>query len=146
MEKRVISFEQLKADAEGNLVKDGHITPILVICTEETAFLVDATEAVKDIDRMVQWTARVAREKKAYKVFFVSEVWKHEVDAEDTEKVVNSTEAYQVVEVQQDRVNLFLRDFVKDNDAVLFTKGNGVLTTPEPNIFAQIQMSLDYLQ
>ena len=143
MEKRVITMEALQEDAEQNLVKDGHITPVLFICTGEEAYLVDATEAVADIEKMVQWTVKVVQEKKAYKVYFVSEIWKHEVEEE---KIVKSTEAYQIIEIRQDTINLFIRDFVKDKDIVLFTKGGGTTVTPEDNIFKQVQQSLNYLQ
>jgi len=146
MEKRDLTMEALQADTEENLQKDGHITPVLFICTGEESYLIDVTEAVKDIDQMIQWTVKTAKEKKAYKVFFVSEIWKHEVDAEDTEKIVNSTEAYQIIEIQQDRINLFIRDFVKDKDMVLFTKGGGTLLSPEKNAFSQIQGALNSIQ
>ena len=146
MEKKDISFEQLKADAECNLVNDGHITPILVICTEETAYLVDATEAVKDIDEMIQWIAKVARERKAYKVFFVSEIWKHELDDQDQNKIVKSSEAYQVIEVQQARIDMYIRDFIKEADKIKFVTDGEMTVTPEMHLFEQIQGSLDYLQ
>jgi len=146
MEKSVITMEQLKADAEQHLLKDGHITPVLFICTGEEAFLVDATEAVKDIEKMVQWTAITAKKKKAYKVFFVSEIWKHELDDQDQNTITKSSEAYQVIEVQQARIDMYIRDFVKEADKIKFVTDGEMTVTPEIHLFEQIQGSLDYLQ
>lgn len=144
--ERPITMEHLKEDAETHLKRDGHIVPVLYICAAEHAYLVDAREAVKDIEKMAQWTAKVAKEKKAYKVFFVAEVFKHRMDDNDTTKVVSTAEAYHVVEVRHDGIDMYIRDFVKEQDKIKFVTEGEMTVTPEVSLFEEIQRSLDYLQ
>lgn len=147
MEKRKISFEQLKLDAETDLLKDGRITPYIIICTEEVAFCVDATEGVKDIDKVIEWTAKMAKEKSAYKVYFVSEVWKQRVAMlENKQEITTTAEAYQVLEIQQDSINLFTRDYTRNNAGIVFEEEGELVKSPDIHMFQEIQRSLHQLQ
>jgi hypothetical protein len=145
MEKQVVTLQNLQVNVEEHLIQDGYLQPALFICTAEQDFIVDAGEAVKDIDEMIKWIADEVKKQKAYKVFFIAEVWKHEVDANDPETILSSEHAYQIVEIRQDKVIAYIRDFTKEKEHVLFEK-EGVFMNPQESQFAPIQESLNYLQ
>lgn len=145
MEKLVVTMKNLQVSAEEHLMQDGYLQPALFICTAEQDFIVDAAEAVKDLNEMVRWVADEVKKQKAYRVFFIAEVWKHTVAEDNPEKILHSEQAYQIVEIRQDKVIAYTRDFKKEKEQILFEK-EGVFMKPQEDQFAPIQASLKYLQ
>lgn len=145
-EKHELCIKEIQITAEENLKKFGYLVPIVMIVNNTEAFLVNVAEATEDrdaMDQLFKWTAGEAREKKAHKVYFVTEVIKHEMNKE---KLIKSTDAYQIVEIMQDRINVFIRDLIKKNNTVKFISKGEFTENTDQELFKDIQSSLQYLQ
>lgn len=142
--KKDVTIENLQPVVEENLLTDGYLVPLVFICEEELTHAMMTDSEFDDAEQKDAYVEEVVKQVKrynAYKVFFVSEIWLHEVDPK-TKEIKNTREAYQILELTRDSAQVLSREFTREEDNIVLAENATTTSMVEPFRFKPIQNAL----
>jgi len=130
-----INIQELQQAVEFNLTRDGFLVPVVFICSNEGAKILDATEYMQSDqtkDMMVAEVSAFARQQNAYKILIVSEGWMYDLPKgmrqEELNELIQTTqyreklsrsEVYQIIEITEQSITSIFRKYYKEDAVVV---------------------------
>jgi len=133
--KQEINLETLQPMVEENLLNDGHLCPILFICSREGATVSDITKYMEDDeakDAFVDWLITTVQEEHAHKIILIAECWMYaapeEMPGDEVEALIKMgrhrdferVESYQILSFTRESINAVIRKFTREDDKIVF--------------------------
>jgi hypothetical protein len=131
-----LTLETLQEAVETNLINDGFLMPVVFLCTDTGAQLIDASEFMESDEKknlLVEATVQLAKESSAYKIVMVSEGWMYTADkdaytdaaiaamAQDGSyrEILERSEVYQIIEITGEDVRSICRQYTREENQIV---------------------------
>lgn len=134
--KKKITVEGLQKTVEDLLKRDGFLVPVIFVLDKEAANIIDVQEFMESDrgkDNLVAVLTDYIKEKEAYKVIMVSEIWAYKAPSGMTREQIDEViaigkhrhefdkeEMYQIIEIRADGIKMLTRSFYKEEEEILF--------------------------
>jgi len=130
-----LTLEVLQEAVETNLRNDGFLVPVVFICNDEGAQLLEASDFMESDEKkshLVDAVVHLAKEANAYKIVMISEGWLYTAGKEDYSDdeikemmqtgsyrdILERAEVYQIVEITGEEVRSICRQYKREEEDI----------------------------